>query len=295
MVPIAAPAKPTAASTVAAAAAPNTAQAPAVVPAPAPQTATLSLAPQGNGNGGTGIDSALIGHLYSGTVVAAGYTVPLPDGKWALLANGRLTRKSGPPGVIYYLGKIEHKKLMGAAIIYALKDPGATIDANTYSVSPGCARKSASYLVKTSHDGDNALPNNCWYVDQYFAGEMQHWADKGYHMDNLVRAAAGDLAAKGVELPQDLPFVRYLFAEKTGLLYAEFKFNPEADGITSPIVPDFLDSDWAPANIGRHPEKVAYQVKLKAWGESFYLRMRDAFTNGLPMAAASPATPASAP
>ncbi|HEY8025052.1 MAG TPA: hypothetical protein VIF60_10830 [Burkholderiaceae bacterium] len=274
---------------------------PAAAPAvaaepPSPKTASLSLAPPGAANNGSGLDDALTGHLYSGTIAAAGYTVPLPDGKWALLANGRLTRKSGPPGVIFYLGKIEHKKLMGAAIIYALKDPSATIDAKTFSVSPGCARKTASYLVKTANDDDNALPNNCWYVDMYFAGDMQRWADKSFHMDNLTRAAAGDLAAKGVELPQDLPYVHFLFGEKTGLLYADFKFNPAAEGINSPVVPDFLDSDWAPGNIARHPEKVAFQAKLKAWGESFYPRMREAFKSGLPVAeTGAPAAAASAP
>lgn len=99
-------------------------------------------------------------------------------------------------------------------------------------------------------------------------------------MNPLDRAAGGDLTAKGVSFPQDLLSVRFTRSTKTGFLEAAYMFSPDAAGITSHIAPSVMDSDWTAANIQHYPDKLAFQAKMKTWGEMFWPRFKAAFAQG---------------
>jgi hypothetical protein len=85
---------------------------------------------------------------------------------------------------------------------------------------------------------------------------------------------------KGVAYPLDLIAVQFVRTEKWGLLYSNYLFNPESEGIVSDAAPSFLDSDWFYKNINRFPEKVAYTEKLKTWATSFWPQYQAAFSAG---------------
>jgi hypothetical protein len=118
------------------------------------------------------------------------------------------------------------------------------------------------------------------WIRAYFSADMQQWADKSAHIDQLARAAGGDLAAKGVSYPQELITVGFDQAERWGELSAGFMFSPEKDGISSNVVPTLRDSDWYKSNLQRYPEKVAYVNKLQQWATSFSPKFQAAFAGG---------------
>lgn len=260
------------------------AQRPAIAPAAAAprQTAApahVSLATPGSpAASAAGIDTALIGRTYQHELLMDGFKVPLPPGDWAILASFDIWVKQRPQdkGMTYFLGRIENKQLVGAMHVNALRSPA---DAPT-----------GFDTVKLCTNTDNAYTNNeaveafdhqaCWAIHSYFTPPWQQWGDKATSLEGVVRAAAGDLAAKGVTYPQDLVSVHFFRAEKWGLLNVSYMFSPAQDGIQSNLVPTFRDSDWFGQNVQRYPEKVAYINKLKQWGDSFWPRFEAAFDSG---------------
>jgi hypothetical protein len=288
--PVVAPAKPDTA-----AAPPGAAGVPAPTPAPpqqiaqaapprspppsAPQTAQLSMVTAGPAQAPneTGLDNAMLGPLYSGSINSNGFTLPLPPGKWAILSRSSVKTPTAA-GMAYYLGRIEHKRLIGAVKFFAVRSNTQPGDGFPQA---GCARPSPL----RSHvfiEGEMApkISQACWIIENYYAAGFQYWADKGVRMSSLDRAAGGDLTAKGVTYPQDLIEVRFTRSDQSNLMEADYLFSPDAEGITSRTAPSVNDSDWTAANVQRSPERVAYIAKMKSWGEAFWPRFKNAFTQG---------------
>ena len=227
--------------------------------------------------GASGLNNALIGRTYSGSVRVDGYDVPLPAGSWALLANTSVKQPS-LTGEVLYLGRINKRRLEGAIRITAVRS--TSVPGKGFRQVKGCVEGQAesSYVM-----AEQIVPfghQSCWLIQNYFTSPFQQWADRAAHLDPIIRAAAGDLAAKGVSYPQDMMMVRFTRAETWGLLEVGYMFSPEADGITSADVVSYTDSDWHVGNIDRFPEKLAYVEKLKRWGASFWPRFETAFASG---------------
>ncbi|MGC1302559.1 MAG: hypothetical protein WA840_09300 [Caulobacteraceae bacterium] len=249
--------------------------------AASPQSAQLSMVtanPAGSPSD-TGLDSAMLGPLYSGSITSTGFTLPLPPGKWAVLS--RTTAKTpGASGMAYYLGRIEHKRLTGGVKFFALKSD--SLPGQGFPTQKSCieATPLRSYVFV---EGD-IIPSDhqsCWIIQNYYATAFQYWADRAAKVDSLERAAGGDLTAKGVSYPQDLIEVRFTRSDKSGYLEGNYLFSPETAGITSHVSPSLLDTDWTAANVQHYPEKIAYIAKMKAWGEAFWPRFKDAFAQGV--------------
>jgi hypothetical protein len=255
---------------------------PKVASGNSPHDATTSqAAPRGSATPGgsaieqtSGLDRALLGRTFQSTLVVNGFKVPLPPGEWAMLANGTVTGNAHPEnkGVIYFLGQIVQKRLVAAMWVQAMRSPGLGFVQNQ-----NCTNPANLYVLDepeaTNHQG-------CRWIRSYFSADMQRWADKSAHIDQMARAAGGDLAAKGVSYPQDLVTAGFLQAEKWGELSAGYMFSPEKDGISSNSVPIFRDSDWHKSNLQRYPEKVAYINKLQQWAASFSPKFQAAFEGG---------------
>lgn len=204
----------------------------AVSPGQRPQTASLALAVPGDAQavGSSGLNNALLGRTYSGSVRVNGYDVPLPAGSWAILANTRVKQPS-LTGEILYLGSISKRRLVGAIRITAVRS--TSMPGKGFPQAKGCVNGQdnnnyvmAEQVIPFGHEG-------CWLIQNYFTNPFQKWADQANHLDSVVRAAAGDLAAKGVSYPQDLMMVRFTRAETWGLLEVGYIFSPEAEGLTS--------------------------------------------------------------
>jgi hypothetical protein len=241
-----------------------------------PHNATISLAtPGGSGIDQTsGLDRALLGRTFQSTLLVNGFKVPLPPGQWAMLANGAVTGNAHPEnkGMIYFLGQIVQKRVVAAMWVQAMRSPGLGFIQNQ-----NCTNPANLYVLDEPEGTDH---QGCTWIRSYFSADMQQWADKSAHIDQMARAAGGNLAAKGVSYPQELVTAGFQQAEKWGELSAGYMFSPEKNGISSNVVPTFRDSDWYKSNLQRYPEKVAYVNKLQQWATSFSPKFQAAFEGG---------------
>ena len=194
-----------------------------------------------------------------------------------MLANSTVKTLKDPnnTGMNYLLGQIENKRLVGAIQILALRSPASP---GTGFVAFGCDNPNFAYSMK--EDIQPFAHQSCWVVRNWFTPPWQEWADQSKKMPELMRAAAGDLAAKGVSYPQDLVDVQFYRSETWGLLEVSYLFSPEKEHIASNIAPTLRDSDWWGPNLRRSPEKMAYIESLKVWGASFWPRVKQAFDAG---------------
>jgi hypothetical protein len=220
------------------------------------------------------LDRALLGRTFQGTLLLNGYTVPLPPGEWAMLANGSVTGNAHPEnkGVIYFLGQIVHKRLVAAFWVQGMRSPGLGFVNNQ-----NCTNPANLYVLDQSEGTDH---ESCTWIRAYFTANMRQWADKSARIDQMTRATGANLAAKGVSYPQDLVTAGFQQSEKWGELTAGYMFSPETDGISSNAAPTFHDSDWYKSNLQRYPEKVAYVNKLQQWANSFSPKFQAAFAGG---------------
>jgi hypothetical protein len=241
-----------------------------------PHNPTISSATPGGSaiDRTSGLERALLGRTFQGTLSVNGFKVPLPPGEWAILANGTVAGNAHPQnkGTIYFLGQIVHKRVVAAMWVQAMRSPGLGFTNNENCTNPANLQV-LDESKGTDHQG-------CTWIRSYFSATMQQWADKSAHMDVMARAAGRDLAAKGVSYPQELVTAGFEQAEKWGELTAGYMFSPEKDGISSNVVPAFRDSDWSKSNLQRYPEKVAYVNKLQQWATSFSPKFQAAFAGG---------------
>jgi hypothetical protein len=241
-----------------------------------PHNATTSSATPGGSaiDQTSGLERALLGRTFQGTLLVDGFKVPLPPGEWALLANGTVTGNAHPEnkGTIYFLGQIVHKRVVAAIWVQAMRSPGLGFVKNQ-----NCTNPENLHVLDEPEGTDHQA---CTWIRSFFSADMQQWADKSAHIDQMARAAGRDLATKGVSYPQELITAGFQRAEKWGQLSAGYMFSPEKDGISSNVVPTFRDSDWYKSNLQRYPEKVAYVDKLQQWATSFSPKFQAAFAGG---------------
>ncbi|WP_445145380.1 hypothetical protein [Dyella sp. Tek66A03] len=248
------------------------------------QTASLSLATPSAIPTKEGLDNAITGHRFNGSLRVDGFDVPLPPGDWLLLANLRFKTPTAK-GEMLYLGQVKNRRLMGAIRVTtarSLSDPGAGFPA-----LKGCMDHSEGNNYVAAEAVSPSGHQSCWIMVPMFLSPLESWADRTKKLDQLDRAAAGDLAAKGVSFPQDMMTLRLTRAETWGLLEVRYMFNPETDHITSSTVATAADTDWQPGTITRFPEKLVYVEKLKHWGTEFWPRFKTAFDAGRGAAAAN--------
>ena len=246
-----------------------------------PTTANLSLATATNAQSQkneTGLNSGLFSQTYKGSIRVNGFQLPLPAGNWVMLASQGV-KFTASSGTDYFLGHIKDKRLIGAVLVYALRANTATDTVqSSLTQSVGCGRTDALAMFKS--DSFNKDFPSCRFIYNYFAAFNRQWADRSVRMGNLERSAFGDLAAKDVSYPQDMIAVQFVQSDKQKLLFANYLFSPETEGISSSIAPTFADSDWYVKNISQYPEKMAYIEKMKTWAASFWTQFQLAFIAG---------------
>jgi len=247
---------------------------------PPAQTADLSLAtPDSAENDAirneTGLDPAMLGTLYDDSLKMNGFDIPLPGKHWIMFAHIRM---DGPKvsGMSYFLGRVVHKRFVEGVIVQAHRPkPGQ-------EASPFLSSNVAKFVGLYKSTECTALDTNaCWLIYGLFTDKWKQWGNRNVKMDILQRAAAGDMAAKGISYPQNLLVVQFMQASKKGYLETLYVFNPETDHIKTPEAASNMDTDWALNNISRYPEKLAYLDKLKKWGMSFWPQIRKLYAAGV--------------
>lgn len=248
-------------------------------PTVTPKSAKLSMVSAGSAESpnGTGLDAAMLGPTYSASITSTGFTVPLPQGKWVVLARSTVKLPTAS-GMAYYLGQIENKRLVGAVKFFAAKS--ITSSGQGFPEAKACSQPNASrsyvYIEGRILPSEHQL---CWIIQNYYSSGLQYWADRAANLPSLERAAGGDLSAKGVSFPQDLINVRFTLSDKSNFLEVDYLFSPETSGIKSHVVPAVQDSDWTAQNVQQYPEKLAYIAKMKVWGQAFWPHLKDAFSS----------------
>lgn len=245
-----------------------------------PKTAVLSMvtARPGASAGETGLDPALLGPLYRGSVTIDGYTILLPAGEWADLAHSTITLPTAT-GDAHFLGRIHNRRLVGAVRAFAVRSrdrPGAGFNEVKSCTETNPGRTFVSIDGEMTPNGHQA----CWTIRTVYATPWSKWADRAVKLSAIDRAAAGDMVAKGVTYPQDFISLTYTRTETWGLLEVMYLFSPENEGISSHSALSVTETDWTPTNIGQYPEKLAYIEKLKDWGTAFWPRFKVAFDQG---------------
>lgn len=265
---------------------PKTVAPPAPANPPQVHTANLSLATPNQSSKTDGLNDALAGNRFSGSLRVDGFNVPLPPGEWLQLASARFEQKSPQgdkkaSGELLMLGRVRNRRLTGYIRITAARS--ATDPGTGFVVSPGCEKQNEGTNILVQEAIEPFGHEACWLIEHSFLAPLQAWADRANKLPALERAAFGDLAAKGVTYPAEMVNVRFTRAEQWGLLEVRYGFSPEEDHIASTSqIASYADSDWQPTAIGRYPDKVAYINKLKTWGEGFWPKFKAAFDASAP-------------
>lgn len=221
-------------------------------------------------------DIAADRHL-TGVARANGFNVKLPPGDWVLLANQTI-RLPQSSGLVYFLGKLDGKRLTGAVRLFAIRSN----DASSAELTPlkGCQPDDAGMLHV---EADPAFPGGsrgCWSMSNFFTPGMLQWADRAVNMPSIDRAAAGEMSAKGISYPQDFVAVKMGRSEPWGLLEVYYMFSPDAEGIRSTPALSYRDSDWHASNHHRMPEQQAYVDKIQHWGAQHWAEFKRDFVDG---------------
>lgn len=271
-----------AASAVVATAPPVATVSPVPPPTHAPKPATLAMV-TGNADSKadpSGLDPALRGRTYSTTARINGFDVALPKGDWITLANSSANLPSAS-GEVFFLGQVRNKRLVGALRIFAIRSK--SLPGEGFEEVKSCSETNP-YRIAATIDEPLAPHGHqaCWTIRNIYSEGFSHWGDRAARMSAIDRAAAGDMAAKGVTYPQDMISLTFTRTESWGLLEVGYLFSPEADGFQSATVLGVRDSDWTAQNLANEPDKAAYIEKLKAWGNTQWPQFKAAFAKAAP-------------
>lgn len=250
------------------------ATAPAAAPQTQPQVAQIAMANVSPADTLSGVDPTQISRTAHGVIVVKGFSIQLPPGEWMTLSHGEV--KGAVSGEKLILGRIEHKKLLGLVEISA----GRTLDLskNDFTGLEACAPGGGQ--DKLSIHCEVNTPNvaiSAWLIGHMFTPPLAQWANKSIKIDPMMRAAAGDLAAKGVTYDQDYVQVNFARRETWGYLQVFYYFDPSTEGIASSNAMSFGDTDWAVDRIKHFPEKQAYVEKIEGWASKQWPDFKRAF------------------
>jgi hypothetical protein len=213
------------------AAAAQLAQVPSPAPAPGP------VAPD-----------SMLGKVIQGTATVSGQSVPLPDGKWVVLAHFK--GSAAAPGDAVLLGQVTGRDLRRMIAINAARGARPASKGATFR---SCLRQDVFH--QSNQEGRPDAPQ-CWWVNHATA----LWEQQG-----LFRAAQGELATRGVQTSAVYLNVGFYRSDADGFATAFYYFDPAEEGIASDAVP-WAQSEWHKSRIGADPQRSAYAQKLADWG-----------------------------
>lgn len=239
-----------------------------------PSQIVNSFASNPDMNKGSEFDSAVLGKIYSGSIQINGFKLLLPEGQWVIFAN-----EGDPLKTSYFLGRVVGRKLIGSIVAHAVRPDYEFGEVSALAIAESvCSNENnVLYMHKKSLNVNIYDIASCWIMHNVFTSAMRNWDNISTEMDSLIRAAAENMASKGISYPQDFVAIQFIKSEKWGILAADYSFSPDNEKIKSNEVRVIIQSDWSPGNIENFPEKLAYVEKLKTWGKSFWPQFSKAF------------------
>jgi hypothetical protein len=211
---------------------------------------------------GDGTDLPPIGTVVSGSFNVGGRSIPLPEGKFVLMAKavgepGLLEgdiSKTRPKVLRVFLAQIEQQKLRAAVWASVALKP--TSFRFTW-VSQPCRKEDTLFRANlASGDGEN-----CLLVDHMlgtFSSRSQ----------GIWKEAAAWLAEQQVQLPVPVFIVANVTRmEEWQLLTASYAFNPRIYGCDAPRSRSWAESPWNKKSIDGDAQRVRFVESVTAWGK----------------------------
>jgi hypothetical protein len=235
----------------AAAAAPPTPVAP---PAPAAPARVVQTAASG---------VPVAGAVYSGSLPMGGQSVPLPIGRWIVIAVGTSNQAASPdpPAVSVFLAQIQARRITGAAVI-----TGSTVSDPKEAgfAAPLELQVPSYYYRRVLASVDHGK------LDLWVCGTTQpaRWNDP------LRQAAAATIRKQGLSLPDRFDSVVFRLADARNWLSAEFMF-PGPTPLTDPIRP------WTETAALTDADVLPTLEKVRRWGKAWHEIMRRGFAGTL--------------
>jgi hypothetical protein len=222
-------------------------------------------------------DAPVMGRSYTGTVRAAGFVAPLPPGSWILISEDtrEISSQDGAGfGRRFYFAKIVDHRLMGLAHVVAYRRTAGSL-----------ATFSEPFLPPQTCEPVKPEDPGHWKCAKVFVANSDDWSrssDPSARLSSEDRLAAQALAAKDLPVPQMMIAVQMYRSEAWGAMLVEYSSNPEEAGIFTRPAPTPQESDWAPANMAKSPERSAYFEKIRAWTKATYPTFKDDFAQSEP-------------
>lgn len=216
----------------------------AVLAAMPPQLAAVPATPAPP----AGPDSQL-GKWLQGSASVSGQTVPLPDGRWLVLAHFK--GSANTPGDSLLLGQPQGRDLPKMVAIHANR--GARAKNATFR---SCLRQDVFY-----QSNQEARPDapTCWWVNH---------ATAVWDLQPLFKAAQLELAQRGVQAAAVYVNVGFYRSDADGFATTFYYFDPAASGIASQTVP-WAESEWHKSRIDMDPQRAAFAQKMADWGRGW--------------------------
>jgi hypothetical protein len=200
--------------------------------------------------------SARFGEIANATIAFAGRSVPLPAGRWRVVASLPNTRPDGV--IIDAIAAAREDDGTVRAIVLLVANNTATPSPTPFRADGNCDRSDLifTHIVKNQDLGDQ----DCQTVDFVSVdGALKQGADV------LLRAALGELQQSHIALPSTLVSANFRFGDSRSILLARYYFNPDAAGVSASTKSQWQESDWNKYNLARHPDKQTYVTNVIAW------------------------------
>lgn len=221
----------------------------------------------------TGVHTAAVmGQSFSKTFTVNGYDLPLPEGRWQVLAD-LPGHQQDLEQHQYALGRIDHQALRG--LIAFISVVSTANPAPGFPAFPSCdagINYFAETEVNTPFDRQA-----CWSVRPVHSARWSRWADRSVKLGPLERAAAGQLEAMQVRIPQDMVAVEFDLGAKPSRVIGVYMFNPEVEGIAPSTSEEPASNPWLLSNLTQNPKAVTFVQDRKAWGRSNWPQFKNAF------------------
>lgn len=206
---------------------------------------------------------------YSGLFDVAGKTVPLPPGDWVVAASVVGSNNADDPILDTILVPKHGDTLTQFVAVKTNLSPGFNPDSEGYAESTLCNR--SDFVFRKVYANEENGRQDCWGIYHYpffydSRNKLKHWEEaRQYIINNFENR------------PNLFILLFYKLANNNDAILVSYGWNPDIDGIEPAIVRSWTGNEWHADYIDNYPDKKEYIEKLKTWGASWRLRVKNGF------------------
>jgi hypothetical protein len=198
--------------------------------------------------------------------------IPLRPGVWIVMAE---TRAVGPTTstVNTFLGQVSDGRLIEAVDVLSIAN--ASRNKERYGAMTFAANDLYRAVESNEADGSQAG----WFVRNTITWPWRTPNDKTTGIGDLNAAAATWLLENDIAFPPELLLVRFVRREQSKTLQVGYYVNPASHDtpFSEHELPSWRESDFAPLNIRRHPDKFAFFMKTVDWATQWWPDLKSSF------------------